>query len=94
MMTAVEFVINPVEAMIMAQIRTHMLVPVILPPDKSLSRISSCDAASSFSENIFRTEVFSFSVFSRIVNLPVADIDNSLSFSLYFCQYWKNQIEN
>ena len=53
MMTATESVFRPTDAMIIAQISTHILVPVILPPDNSRSRISSGAALSSFSENIF-----------------------------------------
>ena len=58
MMTAVEPVFKPTEAMIIAQIITHMLVPVTLPPDSSRSRMTSFEALSSDNENIVPISVF------------------------------------
>lgn len=53
MMTATELVLSPTEAIRIAQIITTILVPVIFPPLRMRSRISSLEAASSVMENIF-----------------------------------------
>lgn len=50
MMTAVEFVLRPTEAIRIAHTMTHMFVPVIFPPEISRSRISSWEAVSSVIE--------------------------------------------
>ena len=52
MITAVEFVLSPVEAMMIAQTSTHIFVPLTLPPSSSLFRISSEEAESSLIENM------------------------------------------
>ena len=61
MMTAIELVFSPTDAIKIAQIMTTMFVPVIFPPDKIRSRISSFEAASSVIENIFFKTVLKFS---------------------------------
>ena len=65
--TATELVFKPTEAIRMAQIITTILVPVIFPPVKIRSRISSLEAASSVIENIFLKTVLRF---SRSFSIP------------------------
>ena len=61
--TAVEPTFRPTEAIMMAHIIMHILVPVILPPESTRSRISSWEAVSSCSENISFIMDCSFSSF-------------------------------
>ena len=44
MMVAVEFTFRPTDAIMMANIRTHRLVPLTCTPDRMLASITSCGA--------------------------------------------------